>query len=223
MRLSDVVRIIVRATYDQVLNCVRYDLHCLDPPILTSGMLDHYGFNNYAKKLSFWKTVDIVISKYNGIVLFKGRFGLFKLILSHDIEEVYRVENSNIYLDALDCNYLRCITTPRSHTLRVYLEGTYGERTILRINIVMLLKIAVMENPYFRECLEEFASNPLIVETILRMANCAMSVITRHRSIYELLFDRHTKDVLDVLKHSPLLRKYLSIIKEEQERNIESK
>ncbi|MEM1526780.1 MAG: hypothetical protein QW775_03580 [Ignisphaera sp.] len=221
MKVLDVVKIIINSTYVQTLNCIRYDLHCLDPPSVTSGMLDRYGIETYAKKLSFWKTVDIIISKYNNIALFKGRFGVFELSLNHDIEEVYKVENSDIYVDSLDCNYLNCVATPRSHTLRIYLEGMYGERVILRINIVTLLKLAIVENPYFRECLDEFVVNPLSLETITRLANCALGILSKHKSIYELLFSKHAKNATDVLKHSPFLKKYLirELAKEDDQEN----
>jgi hypothetical protein len=220
MKILDVAKIIIRTTYDQVMNCVRYYLHCLDPPSTTSGMLDRYGLDTYAKKLSFWRSVDTIISKYNNVKLFKGKFGDFKLVMVHAIEEVYKVENSDIYVDPLDCNYLKCVATPRSHTLRIYLEGVYSERVILRINIVTLLKIAISENPYFRECLEEFVENPVSVDVIMKLANCSLSVLSKHRSIYEMLFNKHAKNVLDVLKHSPIVWKYIP--KEYKESNTES-
>ncbi|MEM1645602.1 MAG: hypothetical protein QXL96_07020 [Ignisphaera sp.] len=220
MKVLDAVKIIISSTYAQTLNCIRYDLHCLDPPSITSGMLDRYGIETYAKKLSFWKIVDTIISRYNNLTLFKGRFGVFKLVLNHDIEEVFKVENSDIYVDSLDCNYLSCVATPRSHTLRIYLEGMYGERVILRMNIVTLLKLAIVENPYFRECLDEFVANPLSIETITRLANCSLGILAKHKSIYELLFSKHTKNAKDILKYSPLLKKYLLQETDEEGGNI---
>lgn len=219
MKLIDAVRIIIHATYSQTLNCIKYNLHCLDPPSVVSGMLDHYGLDNYTKKLSFWKAVDTIVSKYNGVVIFKSRFGLFKLVINHSIEEVYRVENSDIYLDILDCSYMKCVATPRSHTLRIYLEGEYSKRVILRMNIITLLKIAIYENPYFRECLEEFVADPLSPKAMLKIANCAMDVVARHRNIYGLLFSRHAKDAVEALRYSPLLKKYLDVLKNLQKQN----
>jgi len=218
MKVLDVVKLIIRATYDQVMNCIRYYLHCLDPPSTTSGMLDRYGLDTYAKKLSFWKTVDNIISKYNNVELFKGKFGDFRLVMVHAIEEAYKVENSDIYIDPLDCSYIKCTATPRSHTLRIYLEGIYSERVILRINIVTLLKLAITENPYFRECFEEFVENPTSTEVIMKLANCSLSVLSKHKSLYEILFNKHTKNVLDILKRSPIARRYIS--KESKESNI---
>lgn len=218
VKLSDVLMIVIRSTYDQVLNCLRYDLHCMDPPILTSGMLDRYGLNNYAKKISFWKSIDNIISRYNEVILYKSRFGLFKIILSHCVEEVYKIENSDVYIDTLDCNYAKCATIPRSHVLRVYLEGYYNERIILRINIITLLKLAVSENPYFRECLEDFVSNPLSFQSTTKIMNCSLSIIEKHRNLYDLLFNKQTKDILDIVRHSPIVKKYLETI----EKSVES-
>lgn len=209
MKLTNVIKLVIRLIYDQVLNCIRYDLHCLDPPIVTSGMLDKYGLDNYAKKLSFWKTVETIVSKYNGIILFKGKFGLFKLVLNHNVEEVHRIEGSDVYIDSLDCNYVKCTITPRSHTLRIYLEGVYGERVILRMNIITLLKIAIAENPYFRECLDEFVADPLEYKAIMRISNCALSIITKHKNIYDILFNKHARDITDILKYSSILKKYI--------------
>lgn len=212
MKTSDVARIIIKAVYDQVLNCIRYDLHCLDPPCITSGMLEKYGFNSYVRKMSFWRSIDEIAARFNNIVVFKGKFGLFKLILSHDVEEVYRIEDGDVYVDVLDCNYIKCSITPRSHVLRIYLEGVYGGRVILRINLVTLLKMAIAENPYFRECLDKFVGNPLEPRSILYVAQCALSIITRHRSIYKLLFDKRSANTLDILRHSPILREYIKAV-----------
>jgi len=210
MKIQEAIGIIIRSTYDQVLNCLRYELHCLDPPSVTSGMLDKYGVESYAKKLSFWRTVDNIISRYDNTVLFKGKFGVFRLAIVHEIEEVYRVENEDIYVDPLDCDYLSCSATPRSHSLRIYLEGVYSERVILRINIITLLKMAVAEAPYYRECLEEFVEDPLSLGKVLKLANCSLSVLTRHRAIYDILFNKKPGSGLDILRHSPILRRYVS-------------
>ncbi|MEM1720626.1 MAG: hypothetical protein QXD57_03055 [Ignisphaera sp.] len=209
MKMLDAIIIIIQSIYEQVLNCLRYDLHCMDPPIITSGLLDKYGIDKYPKKLSFWKIIDYIISRYNEVVIFRSRFGLFKLYLSHDIEEIYRIENSDIYVDALDCNYIKCTMVPRSHVLRIYLEGMYNERVVLRINIVTLLKLAIVENPYFRECLEDFVSDPMSLTSIMKIVNCSTSIIMKHKNIYNLLFNKHLKTALDVIKYSPLLRKYI--------------
>jgi hypothetical protein len=210
MKLIDVVRIIIKAIYDQVTNCLRYNLHCMDPPCITSGMLDRFGLHNYSSKMSFWKAVEEIIEKYNNVELFKSRFGLFRLAFHHDIEEVYRISGTDVYIDVLDCDIVKCDITPRSHVLRVYLEGMYGNRITLRINIIMLIKMAIYENPYFRECLEGFVQNPFQQQTITTLLQCILAILYKHKSIFDMLFVKRPKDVNEVLKKSSLLRRYLS-------------
>ncbi|ADM28610.1 hypothetical protein Igag_1813 [Ignisphaera aggregans DSM 17230] len=207
MNIKNIVQIIIRGIYDQTMNCITYDLHCLDPPSLTSGMLDFYGIKSFSSKNSFWKNIDIFIGRYNNSIIYRGRFGEFKIVLDHSIDEIFRIENTNIYVDALDCESLNCKPVPRSHILRVYLEGRYSNRIILKINIVTLLRMAINENPYFGKCLEEFIQNPFEVKNILHIASCSMLVLSKHRSIYDILFNRTPKNIAEILRHSPLLRK----------------
>lgn len=209
MKIDEVMVIVVRAVSDQVSNCLRYNLNCLDPPCITSGQLDGYGLRNYSSKASFWRAVDSIVSRYNGITVFRGRFGVFKLLLVHSIEEVYRVENTPIYVDSLDCEYVNCTTVPKTHSLRIYLEGSYSNRVIFRMNIVTLLKLAIAENPYFKECLERFAENPFDRGRLIHIASCSLSVLSKHRSIYDVLFNRYPKDITEVLRRVPALRRII--------------
>lgn len=206
--------IIVKAICDQVSNCLRYNLNCLDPPCITSGQLDVYGLKNYSTKASFWRNVDLIASKYNGITIFRGRFGVFKLFLNHGIENAYKIENTSVYVDPLDCEYVSCVGIPKTHSLRVYLEGSYSDRVILRINIVTLLKLAVIENPYFRDCLERFAEDPFNEKSLIHIASCSLSVLSKHRSIYDILFNRYPKSISDALKRIPILRSYVKTSEE---------
>jgi len=211
VKIPDVAKIIIKGFYDQVMNCVKYNLHCLDPPCLTAGMLDQYGISNYSAKTSFWKAVDNIISKYNGVEIFRSRFGSFKLVFYHNIEEIYRIENSNIYVDVLDCDIVECDITPRSHVLRIYLEGEYSNRVVLRINVVTLAKLAVFENPYFKDCLELFAIDPFSLSSIISLTKCIAVTLHRHQSIFSILFNRKPKDVVDIVKRSPLIKKFVDV------------
>ncbi|MCI4436010.1 MAG: hypothetical protein JHC33_04275 [Ignisphaera sp.] len=211
MRFDEVVKIIIRATFDQVMNCLRYNLYCLDPPTITSGMLDAYGIHNYVTKTSFWKTVEEMVKKYNNTVLFKGEFGAFRFVFSHVIEEVYKVEGTDIYVDVLDCSNIKCDVVPRSHALYVYIEGEYNNRVILRLNVVTLLKLAIYENPYFRDCLEQFVQDPFSMDKIVEIAQCSYSILTKHRSIFDAIFGQRHKDLEHIIRRSPLLKKYANI------------
>jgi len=211
VKIADVVKVVIRAIYDQVMNCVKFDLHCLDPPCLTSGMLDSYGLHNYSTKMNFWKTVEEIARKYNNIELFKSKFGLFRLVFHHTIEEVYRVDGTSIYVDMLDCDIVKCSTTPRSHILRIYLEGVYGDRVILRINVVTLAKMAIYENPYFKDCLENFTQNPFQQQSVFTLTQCVLVILYRHKSIFDLLFVKRPKDVSEIIKRSPLVKKYVGV------------
>jgi len=211
VKIADVVKVVIRAIYDQVMNCVKFDLHCLDPPCLTSGMLDSYRLHNYSTKMNFWKTVEEIARKYNNIELFKSKFGLFRLVFHHTIEEVYRVDGTSVYVDMLDCDIVKCSTTPRSHALRIYLEGVYGDRVILRINVVTLAKMAIYENPYFKDCLENFAQNPFQQQSVFTLVQCVLVILYRHKSIFDLLFVKRPKDVSEIIKRSPLVKKYVGV------------
>lgn len=217
LKLNKIVAIVVKAIDNQVGNCLRYNLHCLDPPCITSGQLDSYGLKNYSAKASFWRAVDSVASRYNGVVIFRGRFGVFKLLLIHNIEEVYRIENTMVYVDPLDCEYLNCTAIPKTHSLRIYIEGSYSNRVIFRMNIVTLLKLAITENPYFKDCLERFAEKPFSEENILHIASCSLGVLSKHRSIYDILFNRYPRNIAEALRHIPILR---SIVKTSEEKTI---
>ncbi|MEL9940876.1 MAG: hypothetical protein QXH86_07670 [Ignisphaera sp.] len=217
MKVSDVVKIAARGVYDQTINCVKYNLRCLDPPCLTSGMLDSYGLHNYSAKTSFWRAVENIISKYNGVEIYRSKFGSFKLFLHHGIEEAYRIENTNIYVDALDCDLVNCGITPRSHVLRVYLEGAYSDRVVLKINVVTMAKIAISENPYFKDCLEVFASDPLSPASILTLTKCIAATLYRHQRIYEILFAKKPRSAMDIIRQSPLIRRFADIYKEFEE------
>ncbi len=206
MKLNEIVILLIKAITNQVDNCLKYNLNCLDPPCITSGQLNVYGLKNYSTKASFWRNIDSIASRYNGITIFKGRFGVFKLFLVHSIEEVYRVENTLIYVDPLDCEYVNCIAVPRTHSLRIYLEGSYSSRVILKVNIVTLLKLAITENPYFKECLERFAEEPFSKERVIHIASCSLSVLSKHRSIYDVVFNRYPKNISEVLRHIPILK-----------------
>uniref|UniRef100_A0A7J2U3V5 Uncharacterized protein n=1 Tax=Ignisphaera aggregans TaxID=334771 RepID=A0A7J2U3V5_9CREN len=211
VKIAEAVEIIIRGVYDQVMNCVRHDLHCLDPPCLTSGMLDLYKIHNYSTKINFWKAVEEIVRRYNNVELFKSRFGLFRLVFHHGIEEVYRVNGANIYVDVLDCDTAKCSVTPRSHVLRIYLEGVYNNRVILRMNIVTLIKIAIYENPYFRDCVENFAQNPFEQQTVFSLAQCTLAILFKHKSIFDLLFTKMPKDINEIVKRSPILKKYIGV------------
>lgn len=214
MKVADAVKIIVKGFYDQVMNCVKYNLRCLDPPCLTSGMLDAYGIHNYSAKTSFWRVVENIVDRYNGVEIFRSRFGSFKIALHHDIEETYRIENTNIYIDLLDCDIGNCSITPRSHVLRIYLEGAYSNRVVLRINVVTLAKLAIFENPYFKDCLETFASDPFSPASINTLAKCIAATLYKHQSIYDILFAKKPKSVVDIVKQSPLIRRFTDIYRE---------
>lgn len=202
--------LVVKAINNQVSNCLRYNLNCLDPPCITSGQLDVYGLRNYSTKASFWRSIDSIASKYNGITIFKGRFGVFKLFLVHSIENAYKIENTSIYVDPLDCEYVNCIGVPKIHSLRLYLEGSYSNRVILRMNIVTLLKLAITENPYFKECLERFAEEPFNEKRIVHIAGCSLGILSKHRSIYDILFNRYPKSISDALRRIPILKGFAS-------------
>uniref|UniRef100_A0A7C5XGK1 Uncharacterized protein n=1 Tax=Ignisphaera aggregans TaxID=334771 RepID=A0A7C5XGK1_9CREN len=209
MKVYDAITLIIKAVNDQVSNCLRYNLNCLDPPCITSGQLDSYGLKSYSSKASFWRAIESIVSKYNGVVVFRGRFGVFKLLIVHSIEESYRIENTSIYVDSLDCEYVNCSIVPKTHSLRIYLEGSYSDRVIFRMNIITLLKLAISENPYFRECLERFSEEPFKESNIIHIASCSLGVLSKHRIIYDILFNRYPKNIIEVLRHIPVLRNIL--------------
>lgn len=211
MELKKVVQYIVRGIRDQVNNCVDLNLHCLDPPSITSGLLDSYGLRSYSAKAGFWRGVDLLISRYSPLHIFKSRFGNFYLVLNHTIEEVYRVEGAEAYVDRLDCDYVECTTIPRSHVMRTYLEGYYDNRVVLRMNLVCVLKIALSENPYFRRCLDSFAENPFSPTSMCNIAKCVLALLYKHRTLYALLFRKELKSFAEVARFSPLLKRILSV------------
>ncbi len=206
MELKDVLRIVVRAVYEQSLTCIEHGLLCLDPPVLTSGMLKRYGIRSDHVILNFWKAVDRIITTHRTVPIYRSRYIDFEIQFQHRIEEVYKLSDLGMYVDPAECMERNCIAVPHAHVLKVYLEGKYGGYLALRLNVVTLIKIVSHYEPKFMLCLHDFSENPLSLDKLVKFAECVYSLFTRHRSMLQNLLDRLPESFEGFLNLSPLLR-----------------
>ncbi len=209
MDVVAIVKIVARGVVEQSIKCVESRAKCIDPPALTSGMLKRFGLHSEHTILNFWRNLDKLLSKSNRLCIYRSRHMDFYLTLLHRMEEVYYAQDIDMYVDPLDCENRVCTSAPHAHTLKVYIEGKYGNRTEINFNVVRVLSIAISRDKKMRECLEDFAENPLSVTNIVRVSRCIHRIMKENKGILERILEKVPEDLQSFLNLSPILRRVI--------------
>ncbi len=207
MDVVTLIKMVARGIVDQSVKCVEVGAKCIDPPSLTSGMLRRYGLHSEHTILNFWRNLDKLISRFGRICIYRSRHMDFYLTMLHRLEEVYYAHDIDMYVDPLDCEEHECTSAPHTHTLKVYIEGRYGDRTEISLNLVYLLSIAIARDREFKRCLEDFASNPTSVPSIVRIARCVHRLMMENRGVLERILEKVPEDIGSFFNLSPVLRR----------------
>lgn len=138
------LEMLVKAAEKLVEACTNYNLDCRDPPLATTRLLYSMGYSQYLIR-SMWKALQ---SSPGTPVLYKYRNATFNLMVKTSIEAVCSISYNGLIipLDAMDAIKIKrgghlCHFTPRSHTVRIYLNGNVLEHVEIRINIIRLLTL----------------------------------------------------------------------------------
>ncbi len=206
MDLELIANIIARAVRDQVKVCIEYDLKCIDPPALTSGMLKRYGIRSDHAIVGFWRKLVKVLSRCGRVRIYQSKYMAFDLVFIHSVEDVYRLVDEDAYVDPIDCEHRRCVVAPHSHTLRIYLEGMYGTRLDLKLNLISVLRIVLAREPRFVYCLDKYVQSPISSESIVKMAMCILSLATKYRNALVRVLDKVPSNIETLAMLSPVLR-----------------
>jgi len=206
MNINEVLKMVIRSLVDQAKACIEYDLKCIDPPVLTSGMLRYYGIHSDHTIASFWKTLDKLIAMYKDLELYRSKYMNFKFVLQHRVDDAYRIANTNIYVDPIDCSTRKCVVAPHTHVLKIYIKGFYEDKAIVELNVIGILKIVLHYEPILIECLSKFVENPFSTNSVLKLVNCIYNIVLRHREVLSELLDTIPTSLDSFIKRSPLLR-----------------
>ena len=203
--MNNVVRIIVCALRDQVRNCLKYGLRCLDPPVLTSGMLRRYGIKSDHTIVNFWHRVQTIVSRFEHLEIYRSRHMVFALYMQHSLEDAYKLVDLDIYVDPIDCEHRQCLVAPHSHVLRIYFVGNYSNLN-LKINVISLLKLVSVKEPRFLTCLDRLAQDPLSEDNIIRVSLCVLSILNKYRTFLARFIEKVPNTLTNLINLSPLLR-----------------
>jgi len=212
MDVVTLLKVVARGVVDQSIKCAEVHAKCIDPPALTSGMLRKYGMHSEHTILNFWRSLDRLLSRGGRVSIYRSRHMDFCLLLLHRMEEVYYAQDIDMYVDPLDCDTHQCTSAPHTHTLKVYIEGRYGDRTEISLNVVHVLSIAIAREPSFRKCLEDFAENPLSIPKLLKISRCIHDMMKKNRGVLEKILEKVPDDLHSFLNLSPLLRRIVKSV-----------
>jgi len=210
----DYLYLILRGIDNQCVTCARFNLWCIDPPALTSGMIKRFaGLSDHAIE-TFWKFVDSTLRPKLPIKIFKIDDVIFLLAMEHMKTHIRYSRKYNVYLDDIDCfinEDLECIEVPISHVMKVYLVGSYGEEVKIKLNVVFILKTLYKYSPRLYNNLMNSIKSLIYngTSSISDLISCIIKILMRYRGILRELVGPLPLNKKAILNSSPVLRKLL--------------
>ncbi len=190
-----------------ILNaCSVYGSLCFDLPATTSPLLRCLGYSEYFVR-RFWAVFDELSNLR--IPLYTLRNTSFTLHIVHRKEGIPHIEGECIPIEDIVCftHKLRCVRSPHTHALYLYIEGSYSGRIFVRTNVLRVLRVMNVwreQAPYqFIKLLDDFLDGTAGVDDLLRFV---FDTLIDNKRVMSLILPKLPLSTEELLKLSPLLR-----------------
>jgi len=198
---------IVNSVKEVYSKCVELGLGCIDPPSVITPLLRRLGYSEYQIR-RFWHFFEGL----GGSIAFEIYHYLsirFNLLLSYRKEMVMHLREECIPLDELDCQRVgsKCVRTPHSHALYIYIEGRM-RNTTLCINVVRVLRLLYLRNPRLTNELMDVLINVIWKRTdISELYDRVLKTLRLGSDILQFILPYIPTTLKDLLELSPTLRR----------------
>jgi hypothetical protein len=201
------IEMITRSAFKVAECCARLNIHCRDPPAVTTSTLYGLGYNQYQVR-SFWEWARE--SSPMEATLYQSRGALFRIVAIHStgaLREYPCSDGIKIPLDELDSRRLYYEYAPNAHKLYIYVEGGYGG-VGLKVNVERLMSILARVD----ETLLNTLANAIVKEAWGRTSESDLeehvwALINKWRDALSMILPSVPHNRESMTKYMPLLRR----------------